>query len=164
MERAKGKRRWVKMYPQDCLFGSINYQLEPAQRCVWYELIYFSALCSTPGVISDKDNRPYPRSYIANRLNVPLELLEATLAKCIEEGRIQDNNTGLHITNWKAYQSEYQRQKPSREARKLAAKTFKECPDCHFLVEVSKVTEKIEICPQCKKRGKEVKLETRQGR
>jgi len=159
MERAKRKRAWVKMYPQDCLFGSINFQLEPAERCVWYELIYFSALCATPGTISDKDNRPYPHTYIANRLNVPAELLESTLEKCIEEGRIKDNLTGLHIVNWKAYQSEYDRQKPYRQAKGGGvAQRFKECPECHYLIEVTRVTERMEICPQCNKKGKEVTL------
>lgn len=117
MERSKTKRRWVKMYPQDCLFGSISYQLEPAERCVWYELIYYSALCAEPGVIADKDNRPYPLNHIAGRINVPLKLLEATLKKCIAEGRIEDNATGLHIVNWKAYQSEYERQKTYRDRK-----------------------------------------------
>jgi len=117
-QRVKGRRTWIKLYPIDCLDGSIRYQLEPAERGVWYDLLNFSAICATPGTISDKDSRPYPHSFIANRLNVLLELLETTLAKCIEEGRIIENGTGIHIVNWDAYQSEYQRQKPYRGKKK----------------------------------------------
>ena len=117
-ERTKTRRPWIKLYPIDCLDGSIRYQLEPDERGVWYDLLNFSAICANPGVIADKDGRPYPHSFIANRLNIELELLEATLAKCYEEGRCQESDGGvIAITNWSAYQSEYQRQKPYRDKK-----------------------------------------------
>ncbi len=115
MPRAGWRKTWIKLYPIDCLEGSIRYQLEADERGVWYDLLNLSAICVNPGTISDKDSRPYPHSFIANRLNVATELLERTLKKCIDEGRISDNDTGIHITNWKAYQSEYERQKPYRQ-------------------------------------------------
>lgn len=116
--RVPGRKTWIKLYPIDCLEGSIRYQLEPDERGVWYDLLNLSAICAFPGNISDKDNRPYPHSFIANRLNISVELLERTLTKCEDEGRISENDTGIHITNWKAYQSEYERQKPYRERKK----------------------------------------------
>ncbi len=117
MPRTGGRRTWIKLYPVDCLEGSIRYQLEADERGVWYDLLNLSAICVTPGTISDKDARPYPHSFIANRLNIPTELLDRTLTKCIEEGRISENDTGIHITNWAAYQSEYERQKPYRQKK-----------------------------------------------
>ena len=105
------RRRWIKLYPVECLEGSIRYQLEPDERGVWYDLLNFTALCANSGSIADRDSRPYPHSFIANRLNIPLELLERTLTKCIEENRLKEDKTGIHITNWKYYQSEYDRVK-----------------------------------------------------
>ncbi len=119
--RAAWKRTWIKIYPLQCLEGSIRYQLEADERGVWYDLLNFAALCSTPGVISDSDNHPYPHSFIANRLNITGELLERTIQKCKKETRLSENDTGIHITNWEAYQSEYQRQKPYREKKKRDA-------------------------------------------
>ena len=113
--RIKGRKTWIKLYPVDCLEGSIRYQLEADERGVWYDLLNLSALCSPPGIIADKDSRPYPHTFIANRLNISLELLDRTLKKCIEEGRISENETGVHITHWQDYQSEYERQKPYRQ-------------------------------------------------
>ena len=118
MPRAGWRRTWIKLYPIDCLEGSIRYQLEADERGVWYDLLNLAAICATPGNVSDKDNRPYPHTFIANRLNIPLELLERTIDKCQTEGRISENDTGIHITNWAAYQSEYERQKPYREKKK----------------------------------------------
>ena len=111
------RRTWVKFHIIDCLEGSIRYQLDPEERGVWYDLIMYSGLGTRPGVIADKDDRPYPHSFLANRLNIQLELLERTLKSCSEEGRIIENGTGIHIVNWDRYQSEYARQKPYRQQK-----------------------------------------------
>lgn len=115
---ARGQRRtWVKMFCYECLHGSLAFQLEPAERCAFYELVYLAGLCGQEGLIADRDQRPYPHSYIAHEIHVSEELLERTLAKCLEEGRISENEHGIYITNWKAYQSEYERQKPYRQQK-----------------------------------------------
>ena len=93
-KRVKGRRLWIKLYPVDCLDGSIRYQLQADERGVWYDLLNFSAICANPGTIADKDGRPYPHSFIANRLNISLELLEQALKKCKEEGRIREDDGG----------------------------------------------------------------------
>jgi len=97
------------------LNGSVRYQLEPAERATWVDFLIFAALGPTPGIISDNDLRPYPHSFIANRFNIPLELFETTLEKCQAEGRITEDEHGIHITHWTEYQSEYERQKPYRQ-------------------------------------------------
>ncbi len=116
-ERADSRRRWIKLYCHRCLDGSIRYQLDAAERGVWYDLLNFTGVCLSGGSICDNDHRAYPHSFIANRLNISLELLETTLQKCQEEGRLTDDEHGIHITNWKAYQSEYERVKPYREKK-----------------------------------------------
>ena len=122
MER---RRRWIKLYPVECLEGSIRYQLEPDERGVWYDLLNFAAVCSISGLISDRDGRPYPHSFIANRLNIPLELLERTLTKCFAEKRMTEDASGIHLNNWAYYQSEYDRvkgfQQAYRERRKQSS-------------------------------------------
>ena len=112
------RRKWIKIYPMECLNGSIRYQLTSEQRGTWYDLLNFSAICTNHGVISDRDGRPYPHDFIANRLNISVELLETTLKNCLEEGRVTEDEKGIHITNWKLYQSEYDRQKVYREGKK----------------------------------------------
>ena len=109
------KRRWFKLYPNECINGSIRYQLSPAERSVWYDLLAFSAICSNTGLIADRDGKPLPHAFIANRFYVPEELFESAFKLCIEEGRITEDEAGIHITNWAKYQSEYDRQKPYRQ-------------------------------------------------
>ena len=117
-ELRQGKRTWIKLYTLECLEGSIRYQLNAEERGVWYDLLIFSAICRNDGIISDRDGRAFPHSFIANRLNIPLELLEVTLVKCGKEGRLKEDGKGIVITNWKLYQSEYSRLKKYREKKK----------------------------------------------
>jgi len=113
-ERGTTKRRWFKIYSQPWLNGSIRYQLEPDERSVWADLLAWANVCSPPGTIADNDNRAFPHDFIANRLNIPLELLESTIEKSVEEGRIVVKEGVITITNWTPYQSEYDRVKKYR--------------------------------------------------
>jgi len=138
MPRPGTSRRWIKVYPVECLEGSIRWQLEPDERGTWYDLLNFAALCRQPGLIADADGRPFPRPFIANRLNISLELLERTLKKCEEEGRIFENENGIHIVNWERYQSEYERQK---KYRKSTAESTKKLNVEKSVENVSSITE-----------------------
>lgn len=123
---APTRRRWIKLYPIECLDGSIRYQLEPDERGAWYDLLNFAAVCSNTGVIADRSCRAFPHSFIANRLNISGELLERTLKKCIEEGRLTEDGAGIQIVNWAIYQSEYDRQKPFRELKSSTSDLIEE--------------------------------------
>ena len=117
--RGRPIRTWIKMHCQGCLSGSINYQLTLEEQAVWFKLVMYSAISGgDPGHISDNDGEPIPHWFIANEIHVPLEVLESTLTKCKDEGRIQENSSGILITNFEKYQSEYERQKPYRQQKK----------------------------------------------
>ena len=113
--RGEYRRPWLKLWAVESLEGSIRYQLSAAERGTWYDMLVLARICGQDGTIADRDSRPYPHTFVANRLNIPLELFETTLAKCIDEGRVTENEKGIHITNWKKYQSEYERQKKYRQ-------------------------------------------------
>ena len=107
-KKIKGKKTWIKLYPIQCIHGSIRWDLEPDERGVWYDLLNLAALMPYPGTFSDSDMRPIVTKHIAHQLHISEELLERTLDKCIKEGRITRNDTGLlHITNWDVYQKKY---------------------------------------------------------
>jgi len=113
--RGSPKMTWVKLHVSGWLHGSIRYQLEPDERGVWADLIAMAGQCLARGRICDNDGIAYPKQYIANQLNISLELLERTLGKCKKEGRIAEIKGVIGITHWKEYQSEYERQIPYRQ-------------------------------------------------
>lgn len=125
MAKAKRLRTWIKIYPQQCLQGSIRWQLSAAERGVWYDLLNLAALQPTPGIIADSDGRAVPDWFIAQLLNISVDLLEQTLEKCEKEGRIERDDTGIRIVNWNAYQGNYEkpekynRQRQQRNQNKL---------------------------------------------
>jgi hypothetical protein len=111
-------RRWVKIWVAECLTGTIRFDFTPEERGVWYDLLLLAGNCRQEGLIAAGQGVPYPDTWIAGTLNIPLELLKGTIKKCIATERIEKNGTGYKIVNWEKYQSEYDRQKPYREAKK----------------------------------------------
>ena len=111
-------RRWVKLWVTESLTGTIRFDFTSEERGVWYDLLLLAGNCRQEGLIAAGSGTPYPKQWIAGTLNIPLELLNATIEKCIETERIAENGDGLKIINWEKYQSEYDRQKPYRQAKK----------------------------------------------
>jgi len=122
--RGKGKRSWVKLWVTGWLHGSIRWQLNPAERGVWADLLCLAGECGQEGKICDNDGRPYPREFIANQLNILQILLDETIAKCKHEGRLEDKDDVIIISNWQTYQSEYDRVKKYREKSPEAKRDY----------------------------------------
>ena len=159
-ERGAKKRGWVVLR-KSWLTSSINYRMELDEIAVFSKLIVMSdEFGPVPGLISDNDCRPMPHEYLAHQACCPLEVLESVLAKGIKDDSLYGNSHGIFMTHFDVYQfTEYDRQKPYRDAKKKqVTKSFKECPECHYLVEISKLTARMEIYPQCSRKGKEVRL------
>ena len=108
------RRKWVKIWVDESITGTVRFDLTPAERSIWYDLIILAGACRVPGQISSNETTPFPHDYIANLLQVPLDLLQTTLKKLADTGRVSENENGIHITNWLKYQSEYDRQKKYR--------------------------------------------------
>ena len=112
------KRAWVKLWVEECLGGTIRFNLTPEERSVWYDLIILGGRCRQPGKISANENLAYPHSYIAGILNVPEKLLNRALDKLKATGRITEDETGIYLSNWSKYQSEYQARREARSYQK----------------------------------------------
>jgi hypothetical protein len=95
-------------------------------------LLALAGECGQEGVIADNDGSSLPRKFIANQLNIPQTLLDRVIAKCKREGRITEtNNEVIALANWAHYQSEYDRQKSSRQKKSFAEATL-EGEEVHF--------------------------------
>ena len=93
-------RRWIKVWVEESLSGTMRFDFAPDERGVWYDLLVLAGRCRLEGIIAAGNDVPYPRTWIAGTLNIPVELLERTLKKCFTSGRIEENHTGLRIINW----------------------------------------------------------------
>ena len=112
--RGQTRRTWVKFFITGWLHGSVRWQLDSAERGVFADLICFAGECNRDGAICDNDGKPYPLDFVANQFNITRELLDRTIVKCAAEGRIEERDGIIILTNFKIYNSEYARQKPYR--------------------------------------------------
>ena len=104
--------RWFKIYGERWFMGTTRWELTAEQRAVWIDLLARASINDPPGQIDY-----YSLEQLAQQFNVDLELLESTIKRCVEERKIKyfKNKLKILISNWKKYQSEYQRQKPYRK-------------------------------------------------
>lgn len=101
----KKRRQWIKLWTAESLRGSIRFDLTPAERGVWYDLLAMAGESRTPGIIQATEGVPYPWPWLAQTLNIPLELLEQTLDKLEKTKRIKLNGDCIHIVNFDYYQA-----------------------------------------------------------
>jgi len=113
------RRIYRKSWPFDNIYGSSRFEFSAADRGIWNDLLDMAKLSRVePGLIAPSKEQAYPHPWLAGLLNVSLEELEHALAVLIKTHRIEENHTGIRIINWHKYQTEYDRQKPWREAKK----------------------------------------------
>lgn len=130
-QRGSRKRGWIKL-DKTWLTSSINYRMQLDEIAVFSKLIVMAdEFGPVAGLISDNDFRPMPYDYLAHQACCPLEVLETCLKKGIADDSIYENSHGIFLTHFDDYQfTEYDRQKPSRQARKERAReeaqTFEE--------------------------------------
>ena len=122
MPRGRKPRTWIKLNVAGILHGSINYLLPDLDlQAVWIKMICLSEECGgRPGYIEDNNEKGLPHEYIANELHCNLEQFENVLKTMTSDGAISTNGTGsIQLVNFDHYQfTEYDRQKPYREAKK----------------------------------------------
>lgn len=126
MARGRKPRTWVKIDCNGILRGSINYLLKLDEQAIWIKLIAYSEVCGGPaGIIQDNEGNGLPREFLAQELHCSTEILNSTIEIMTKDKAISSNGNGiLKLNNFDTYQfSEYDRQKPYREAKKLSEKS-----------------------------------------
>jgi len=125
------KRTWVKLDCHGVLHGSINWLFTLEEQAVFLKLIPMAAVyCQTPGIISDNSGNPLPREFIAHELHCPVEVLNSVITKGCGDSCLKETDEGLELTNFRHYQfTEYDRQRPYREAKKAQATEAEEPED-----------------------------------
>ncbi len=115
-----GRRTWVRIFCDKWLRGSIRQ--EPVEvRAIFIDLLAMAgdSVYGDIGEIKLAKLVGFSDEVIAGVLNVPVEVWKKAKEKLIESSRIEVKNLNIgfmiRVINWKKYQSEYQRQRPSRK-------------------------------------------------
>ena len=116
-----GSRSWFKVHAKPWLKGSIRDE-KPEVRSVWIDLLAMAAAgdYGDSGEIKYNDDIGLTDKQIAIALRISPRLWRMAKTRLLETNRIEiAENGAILITNWKKYQSEYNRQKPWRERQKI---------------------------------------------
>jgi len=117
-----GSRSWFKVYPDKWLKGTLSAET-PEIRGVWIGLLALAAAGNygDNGEIKYNDDIGLTDQQIAAALSIEIRLWRKAKKRFLETNRIEiAENGAILITNWKKYQSEYNRQKPWRQQKKDA--------------------------------------------
>lgn len=105
---------WIPLWVDKWIFGSTRIELQPDERAVWVDMM---ALASKDnGFIRANPSTGYPIAQLSGLLCIPEELLERTIQRCLETGKIKiaenvDNSSNcgnlarvFYLINWAEYQ------------------------------------------------------------
>lgn len=107
MPNPRYRRRWIKLWTQETLYGTTSRELEPAERAVWFGLLALAGDSPEPGKVEIAPGVAYTRQQLCQVLNIPESLLESALKKMLEHTKVEINSEVIVILNWEQYQGEY---------------------------------------------------------
>jgi len=105
------RKRWIKLWTQETLYGTTSRELELAERAIWHGFLALAGDSIEPGKIEVAPNIPWTDEQLARVLNAPMEILLSAKQKMIKYGKIKVNGNIIVVNNWERYQSEYERTK-----------------------------------------------------
>lgn len=101
--KEKQTQMWIPLYVDKWIFGSTRIELEPAERGVFIDLMAFGA--KDEGYIRANEITAYPHTQLAGLLNIPIELLNSTIAKCLHFNKLEEPVAGIYkLSNWDKFQ------------------------------------------------------------
>ena len=132
------RKRWIKLWTQESLYGSISKELEPAERWAWIGLLCLAGDSIIPGIVCAAPDIPWTDEQISAIIKIPLKTWLSAKEKMIKHNKITINEGIIHIVNWEKYQSEYER---TKKYRKSTAKSTKKLNVEKSVENVSSITE-----------------------
>lgn len=113
------KKIYRKSWPWDNLYGSSRFELNSADRGIWNDLLDLAKLGRVrPGLIAPAKGQAYSHAWLVGLLNVGSAEFEHAIKILADTGRIRENGSGIEIINWGRYQTDSDRVKAWREAKK----------------------------------------------
>ena len=111
-EAKMARKRWVRLWTHETLYGTTSKELLPDERCIWFSFLALAGESPVEGVVCIAHGMAYTDKQLAQLLNCPLDLVQRAKDKMLQFEKIRvDGNETIEIVNWQKYQSEYSRTK-----------------------------------------------------
>jgi len=119
------RKRWIKLWTQESLYGSIPRELDPDERWAWIGLLLLAGdsielgkVCAAPGI-------PWTDKQIADILQIPESTWLAAKEKMLLHEKIENHGGILSIVNWDKYQGEFDKAEYMRDYMREYRKTMR---------------------------------------
>lgn len=111
------RRRWIKLWTQELLYGTTSRELELAEQAIWLKLLAMAGDSPEPGKVEVAPGIPMTDEQIAGILNAPIGLWQQTKVKLQQPDidKIFINLGIIHIKNWDKYQAAFDKTDYMRE-------------------------------------------------
>ena len=141
------RKTWIKLWVDNWLSGSMRFDLTSEERGVWADLLAMAGHSRNPGIIQADADMAYPHEFLAASFNITIELLETTLQKCADQGRISENSHGIEIMKWAEYQTVYDGKGTDKKDPKIMKphdpSKYKKGPLAHLIIQTPEDLERI---------------------
>lgn len=101
------RRRWIKLWTQETLYGTTSRELELPEQAIWYKFLALAGDSPEPGKIEVAPGVPYTPEQLSQIVGAPINVLKTALKKMVEVEKISINSEVITITNWDRYQAEF---------------------------------------------------------
>lgn len=103
------RRRWIKLWTQELLYGTTSRELELAEQAIWLKLLAMAGDSPEPGKVEVAPGIPMTDKQIAGVLHAPIDLWYRTKEKLQQRDidKITVNQGVIHIKNWDRYQTAF---------------------------------------------------------
>jgi N-terminal phage replisome organiser (Phage_rep_org_N) len=117
------RRNWVKLWVNEWLTGTVRFEMSPAQRGMWADLLAMGGASRHPGFIAAGETNGklygYPDDYLCGIFRCTPKFLKETLALFEQQDRVRrSKNRVIEIINWEKYQSEYHQKRQRKSAKR----------------------------------------------
>lgn len=112
------RRRWIKLWTQEFLYGTTSDELTLEQQAIWNKLLALAGDSPLPGILCLAPHIPYPFSSMAQVFHCTEESLGQTIELCASDkiDKMSQNGDGCwEIKNFWKYQPEFDRDEWYRE-------------------------------------------------
>lgn len=105
------RRRWVKLWTQETLYGTTSEELKLDEQALWFKLLALAGDSPEPGKIVIAPKVPPSDEQIAAIFKCPLNVWLRTKQRLQDPDvdKITINESIIHIKNWGKYQTEFDR-------------------------------------------------------
>lgn len=116
--------RWIRIWTEETFYGSTFQELNAEERGIWFGLLVMAGLGQPEeGKIQLRKGIGYDIDTLAALLNCPTDVCKNAVNILQKHRKIRVSKTTnvIAISNWKKYQTEYERYRKGRRRKKLAA-------------------------------------------